>query len=115
MTEWRRVSSEYEAKLYKVPLPRLFRNSKGELEHKTYADGEESLEIAFRGAKVPDGTMVSVVIDGKPICDVEVRRGRGRVDLSSVHGHQIPSVSEGDIGEIQYVGQALLRGVFRSD
>lgn len=115
MTSWRRVVTEYEADLYKVPLPRFFRNSMGELEHKTFADGEVLLEVVFRGAKVPDGTMVSVVIDGKSICDVAVKRGRGRLDLSSLQGHELPSVSDGSIAEIQYVGQALLRGVFKPE
>ena len=115
MAAWRRIIEEYEAELYKVPMPRLFRNEMGELERKTYADGEELLEIVFRGAKVPDGSAVSVVIDGKHVCDVEVRRGRGRLELSSLHGHEIPRVGSGDIAEIQFDGQSLLRGTFRPD
>jgi hypothetical protein len=51
----------------------------------------------------------------KAISAVEVKRGGGRLDLSSLQGHGLPSVSDGCIVEIQYVGQALLRGVFEPD
>ena len=115
MAAWRRVVEEYEAELYKVPMPRIFRNEMGELERKIYDDGEEWLEIVFRGAKVPDGSTVRVAIDGKPVCNVEVRRGRGRLKLSSLHGHDIPRVSDGDIAEVQFGAQAHLRGKFKPD
>jgi hypothetical protein len=115
MAAWRRVVEEYEAELYKVPMPRIFRNEMGELERKTYDDGEELLEIVFRGAKVPDGSRVAVVVDGRHVCDVEVKRGRGRLELSSLRGQDIPRVSNGDIAEIQFGGQALLRGTFKPD
>jgi hypothetical protein len=115
MAAWRRVVEEYEAELFKVPMPRIFRNEMGELERKTYADGEELLEIVFRGAKVPDGSTVAVVIEGKHVCAIEVRRGRVRLDLSSLRGSEIPRVSHGDVAEIQFGGQALLRGTFKPD
>jgi hypothetical protein len=72
------------------------------------------LKISVTGLAT-DGSAVSVVIDGEPVSDVEVERGRGRLELSSLHGHEIPRVSSGDIAEIQFNGQALRRGTFKPD
>ncbi len=112
---WRRKIEEFEADLYKVPLPRFFRVEKGELERKRFEDGEEKLEITFRGVDVPDGARVAVVIDATSVCEVEVRSRRGRVELSSRDGREVPAVRNGSIAEIRYHGRALLRGTFRPD
>ncbi len=112
---WRRVLEEFEADLYKVPMPRFFRVEKGELERKKYADGEERLEIAFRGADAPDGAHVSVYIDGAPVCQIEVRRGRGRGQLSTMAGEAVPEVKAGQVAEVRYQERVLLRGTFQPD
>jgi len=112
---WRRVVEEFEADLFKVPMPRFFRVEKGELERKTYADGEERLEIRFGGIDVPDGSSVTMVIEGRTVCEIETSRGRGRLELSSQRGHDVPAVGPGDIVEIQFQGQPLLRGKFKRD
>lgn len=112
---WRRVVEEYEADLYKVPKPRFFRTEMGELERKTYADGEQNLDIRFRGVEVPDGESVAVVISGRSVCEIEVRSGRGRRELSSNNGDSVPTVQAGEVAEIQYAGQTLLRGTFLPD
>jgi hypothetical protein len=108
-------TQEYEADLYKVPMPRSFRIPKGELESKEYPDGNRRLEIEFYGAGIPDGASASVVIDGRPVCEVEVYRRHGKLKLSSAEGATLPDVGNGSVGEIQYRGQPLLRGVFRPD
>ncbi|MBN2147008.1 MAG: hypothetical protein JW726_06450, partial [Anaerolineales bacterium] len=79
---WRRVESEFEADLYKVPPPRffLFRGSVGEAEVKRYSSGEARLEVKFYGLKVPDGTTVSVLIDGALVTEMPIRRQRGYLD-----------------------------------
>jgi hypothetical protein len=117
MATWRRKLVEYEADLYKVPLPKffLFRVPKGELELKRYDDGETQLEVEFFGVPVPDGSVASVVMDGQIACQVEVRRGRARLKLSSTEGYVFPEVRDGSVGEIQYNGEPLLRGTFRPD
>lgn len=112
---WRRVLQEFEADLYKVPPPRFFRIEKGELERKSYSDGEERLEIGFFGVKAPDGSSVSVVIDGKAVCEIPISNGRGKLVLSSREGHQVPSVNAGYVAEIHYGGRPVLRGVFKHD
>jgi hypothetical protein len=112
---FRRKLAEYEADLYKVPKPRFLPMPKGELEVKRYDDGETKLEIEFFGAQAPDGAAVTVVIDGQAVCQVPVRRQRGRLEISTVQGAAIPDVRTGSVGEIQYQGQALLRGTFKPD
>ncbi|MBN1148384.1 MAG: hypothetical protein JXA78_14085 [Anaerolineales bacterium] len=112
---WRRTLMEYEAHLYKVPLPRFFRVEKGEVEFKKYDDGESRLEIKFYGVKLPDGAAVSVTFDGNFVCQVQVQRGRGRLEASASSDQPVPDVTDGSVAEIQYNGQPLLRGVFRPD
>ena len=111
----RRTLEEYEADLYTVPLPRFFRVEKGEIEIKKYDDGETRLEIKFFGIKVPDGEAVPVTFDGQFVCQVQVQRGRGSLELSAAPGQPVPDVTDGSVAEIQYNGQALLRGVFKPD
>jgi hypothetical protein len=115
--KWRRAVEEYEAELYKVPRPKffLFRVPKGELEVKRYEDGETELEIEFYDVKVPDGSAASVVIDGQVACQVAVSQRRGRLRLSTARGDAIPAVGDGSVGEIQYNGEPLLRGMLRPD
>ncbi len=106
---------EYEADLHEVPMPRFFRIRKGELESKEYPDGDKRLEVEFYGAGIPDGSSASVVIDGRAVCEVEVHRRRGRLKLSTAEGATLPDVRDGSVGDIQYRGEPLLRGVFRPD
>ena len=112
---WRRKLEEFEADLFKVPMPRFWRVEKGELERKKYEDGEEKLQINFHGLKVPDGQEVAVVIDGAEVCRLPVTRGRARRELVSTAGDDVPKVGSGSVAEIHYQGSALLRGVFERD
>jgi hypothetical protein len=107
--------SEYEADLYKVPTPWLFRREMGELERTSYEDGEERLKISFRGVDAPDGACVEVLIDGAAIAQVGVERGRGRLVLSSSEGAEVPEVKTGQEVEIRLLGQPVLAGVFKPD
>jgi hypothetical protein len=111
----RRKVEEFEADLYKVPLPRFWRIEKGELERKAYDDGEEKLEICFRGLPGPDGGLARVLINGEPVCEIQVREGQGRQVLSSTAGEAIPKVGSGSLAEIEYQGQIVLRGLFERD
>ncbi|MBN1449494.1 MAG: hypothetical protein JW963_00615 [Anaerolineales bacterium] len=119
MTTWQRKISEYEADLYRVHTSwwaKLFLSSKGgEMEVKHYEGGEKRMEIDLHGVKCPDGARVSVVIDGKVVREVEVRRGFARVRLSSADGEIIPDVHNGSAAEIHYMGEALLEGTFKFD
>lgn len=115
MPTWRRMLDEYEADLYDVPPPRFFRVERGEVEIKRYEDGEIRLEVAFFGLKLADGETVHLVIDGQPVCSLEIHRGRGRAELSASAGASLPVVQGGAVAEIQHQGVARLRGVFHRD
>ena len=54
-------------------------------------------------------------IDDRVACQVEIRRGRVRLKLSSAEGHVFPEVRNNSVGEIQHNGEPLLRGTFRPD
>jgi hypothetical protein len=117
---WRRKIEEYEADLYPVPEPsffllRLFRTPKGELELKTYEDGERRLEVELHGVGVPDGSVVSVVIDGQETCQVRIDRGRGRLERNTGRGEMVPQVKTGSVGEIRHNNEPILRGEFEPD
>jgi len=119
-TTWRRKIEEYEADLYRNQTVKFLgfsfqsRARSGEIEVKKYDNGENRLEIKLFGVEVPDGSAVSVVVDGKPVCDVEVRQGSGRVQLH-VQGEAVAAVRNGSAAEIRYMGQVLLQGTFRPD
>ena len=123
MATWRREIEEYEADLYQVQEPTflnkllgLFMSAKGgEMEMKKYDDGEKVIEIELHGVQVPDGAVVSAVVDGAAICQIQVNRGHGRSLLSTTRGETVPEVRNGSAAEIHYQEQALLKGTFRPD
>lgn len=119
MTTWKRKIEEYEADLYTIQKSwwaKLFLRSKGgEIEVKRYEDGEKRMEIELHRVKVPDGALVSVLIDGRAVRQVETRRGSARVRLSSLDGEVIPDIQIGSPVEIQYMGENLLEGTFKPD
>lgn len=112
---FRRIVEEFEADLVKVPEPRFLRVEKGELERKKYSDGEEKLEIRFHGVKGPEGGMARVLIEGESVCNVRLTGGRGRKELSTSNGDEVPQVSKGSVAEIEVQGDVVLRGVFKPD
>ena len=112
---WRKVVAEYEADLFPVPKSERSGGKRGKLERKTYGDGEERLKIRLRKVDVEDGATVRVVIDGDAVCDIKVADGKGRAELSSGEGTQVPSVRVGSVVEIQHQGQPFLRGTFEPD
>lgn len=121
MATWRRKIAEYEADLYRIEEPSFLgrllglRTKNGELEVKTYDDGEKVMEVELYSVKASNGIAVSVVVDNATICEVTLNQGRGRLLLSTAQGETIPQVSNGSVAEIHYLGEALLRGTFKPD
>lgn len=111
----RRKIEEFEAGLYNVPLPRFWRLEKGEFERKAYDDGEEKLEICFRGLPKPDGGLARALINGELVCEIPVSGGGGQQVLSTNAGETVPKVGSGSLAEIEYHGQVVLRGLFKRD
>ena len=112
---FRRRNYEFEADLYKVPTPWLFKREMGELERTSYEDGEEKLEIKIRGIDAPSGTAVEVVIDGAKVAELALDQGRVKQILSSNNKDAVPEVKAGQQVEIRLLGKAVLAGVFKRD
>ena len=112
---WRRVVAEFEADLYQVPVPKLFKFPKGEVEFKEYSDGERKIEISLWGLKIEDGSMASLRLNGEEMCEVQIERGRGKLELTSKEIISITEVNNGDVLEVYNDGKVLLEGVFEPD
>jgi hypothetical protein len=119
MTTWQRKIAEYEADLFKVQrswLDKLLGGGKsGEIEVKRYEGGEQRMEIDLRGVRCPDGALVTLLVDGKPVHELALRRGFAHLRFSSAEGASIPDVAHGSLAEIRYQGEALLQGTFKAD
>jgi len=112
---WRRVVTEFEADLYQVPVPRLFKFPKGEAEFKEYSDGERKIEISLWDLKVQDGATASLRLNGEDMCEVQIVRGRGKLELSSKEITNIAEINNGDVLEVYTDGKVLLEGIFAPD
>ena len=112
---FRRRNYEFEADLYKVPTPWLFRREMGELERTSYQDGEGRLKISVRGVDAPDGATVAIVVNDKAIAELSLEKGRTKRVLSSNDGDAIPDVEAGQEVEIRLLGNVVLTGVFKLD
>jgi hypothetical protein len=119
MSTWRRKIIEYEADLFRVHLSwweKLFQvTTGGEIEIKVFEDGEKRMEIDLDRIKAPDGALLTVVIDGESVREVEHRRGSVHLRLSSSEGELIPDVRSGSPVEIRSMGETLLKGTFTVD
>ena len=112
---WRRIVMEFEADLYQVPVPRLFKFPKGEVEFKEYSDGERKIEISLWDLKVQDGAIASLRLNGEEMCEVQIVRGRGKLELTSKEITNITEINNGDVLEVYTDGKVLLEGIFAPD
>ncbi len=112
---WRGKIAEYEADLYQVPIPKLFKFPKGEAEYKAYSDGEKKFEISLWSLKVQDGSIASVRLNGEEIFEIQIHRGRGKLELFSNETTNITDVHNGDVLEVYCNGVVLLKGTFKPD
>jgi hypothetical protein len=112
---WRRKIAEYEADLYQVPIPKLFKFPKGEAEYKAYDDGERKFEISLWSLKIQDGSAVSIRLNGAEMFDLQIHGGRGKQELFSNEISNLTEVHNGDVLEVCHNGKILLQGTFRPD
>lgn len=121
MDTWRRKTAEYEADLYGVQEPSFIskllglRMKHGEVEIKEYSNGEKEMEFELHGLSIPDGAVVSVVVNAATTCELKTNRGHSRLLLSTARGETIPEVNIGSVVEIRYMGETLLKGTFKPD
>ncbi|MCZ7549240.1 MAG: hypothetical protein M5U11_08860 [Anaerolineales bacterium] len=117
---WRRKVEEYEADLYRdQTVTFLFfsfqrKAKRGEIEVKKYDNREARVEVEFFGVEVPGWRRVYATADGKTICQVEVRRGAGRL-RADVQAEAVAAIHSGSTAEIRHMGQVLMAGSFRPD
>lgn len=108
---FRRIDRELEARL----TPPASGQASGKVERKWYRDGGERLKLRARNLDVPDGTEVSVRIDGRPLMALRVERGRAKLDLEAASGGNIPVVRAGEALVVEWDGTVLLHGEFYED
>lgn len=107
-----RIVEDYEARL---SPPRGRGRARGRCEWERHGDGSEALCARFRKLDLPEGTTVSVCLDGVVLGDVVLTEGAGRLAFESCRGDTVPKASRGQVCEILYRGAVVLRGVFEPD
>lgn len=112
---FRRVESEFEARLTPVAGRPPASGAEGKVERKRYADGAERLKLRCKGIGLPDGSRLSLMIAGRAVAEVEVRGGRVRLDIDNAAKHAIPEVEAGDFAELCVDGKSIVQGGFRRD
>jgi hypothetical protein len=108
----RRIVEDYQAKL-RPPDERG--RGRGKIEWERHADGSEVLCARFRKLNLPDGTRVSVRLDGTVLGHARVDCGAGRIAFESWRGQAVPKAVAGQVGEIADGHAVLLRGIFEVD
>src|SRR5690606_12539576 len=108
----RRVLEEYEARLESTGD--TFPGWRAFSERKKYK-ASERFRLRLRAPTAPDGETISVLINGKTVDLLSIRRGRGRIDREKPFGGGIPEVKAGDTLSIQYQGVEVMRGDYYRD
>ena len=111
----RRIVEDYEAKLGPTNANEYAKLGRGEVERELFGDGNIELEIKFNGTNIPDGSLVTLIINGSRIEDFKVRRGSVYEKINSKSGATIPPVKAGDTAEIMFDGTSILAGTFYLD
>lgn len=88
----------------------------GEIDYEVLADGNVRVKVGLRGART-DGASgrATVLVNGEPVAEVEVERGRGFLRLDTSRGDSVPRVELGNRAEVQYGGTVVGEGEFRRD
>jgi len=88
------------------------RSGRGEVERELYADGNAELKLQFSRTNLPEGAIVSLLINGRKTGDFQVSKGRVYKKINTQSGQTGPSVKAGDTAEVIYNGTAILSGTF---
>ncbi|MDH3583199.1 MAG: hypothetical protein OER86_03190 [Phycisphaerae bacterium] len=107
--------TDFAADLFRVGAAKLLRRKAGELTCRHAHDASGRLKMRFGGLEVPEEAVVSVMIDGELVCEVLVHDGRGEFEMRSRRGDHLPDLAAGQVIEIHFEKQALLRGTVRSE
>ena len=111
----RKIVEDYEAKLGPTNANDFARTGRGEVERELFSDGDAELELKFNGTNIPDGSLVTLLINGSKVEDFEVRRGAVYEKINSKSGATVPPINAGDTAEIVFDGTPILAGTFYLD
>lgn len=111
----RTVKNELEAKLFPVGRTSFFSRPRGKIERKVYENGNQRFKVLISNFKLPDGEEVELVVSDKVITTLKIKKGSSQLDLKSEQGASVPEVKEGDIAELRYQGNIIVKGRFVQD
>jgi hypothetical protein len=109
------IKNELEAKLFPVGRTSFFSRPRGKIERKVYGNGNERFKILISNFKLPDGEEVELAISDKVIATLKIKKGSAQLDLKSEQGASVPEVIEGDLAEVRYQGNIIVKGRFAED
>ena len=113
--KFRGIVEDFEADLDPTNLNEYSKSGRGEVERELYSDGNASLKLRFSGTLLPEGSMVTLVINGYKIDEFQVFEGRVYQKIETSSGRTIPSVKAGDSVEVIFDDTAILTGTFYQD
>lgn len=87
----------------------------GKAERKWYSDGTGRLKVRVRDLDLPDGTEVSLSVNGHVVAVTTVRSGKLDLDTESENASTVPEAAPGETLAIVYGGEILSSGTFRID
>ena len=113
MPFFRKIEEQFEAR----PTPPAGRSgdARCKIERTRFGDGVQELEVKAKGLDLPDGERVELVVDGEVLLEIEVERGRAKVEFDTDSGRHVPEVSAGQTVQIRHGGETLLEGDFYLD
>jgi len=111
----KRIVEDFEAKLKPTNINQFAQSGHGEVERELYGDGNAALKFYFSGTNLPEGSTVSLLINGFKIGDFLVSEGRVYEKIETKSGLTVPSVKTGDNVEVTYDESPVLSGTFYQD
>ena len=111
----KKIIEGYEAKLSPTNANDFAISGGGEVERELYGDGNAELKLQFTGTKIPDGSIVSLIINGSKVGDFQVSRGAVYEKIKTQTGATVHSVKAGDTVEVVFDGTSVLSGTFYLD
>lgn len=115
MALFRRIIEDYEARLEPATVSTYTQRVQGKVERELFGNGDEELNLRFRHLDLPDGAVVEVVLGTRMLGSISITGGRGKLVLRKKDGCDVPTVVVGEVVEVRYLGEPLLRGRFRED
>lgn len=102
-----KIEAEFSGAVLNGLIPR------GEAELETFADGNRKFEVEAQNINLPDGTLLSVFVDGIKIGNITLTGLLGELELKTINGQTIPEVnSRTRVAIIDQAGNTIIAGSF---